>query len=496
NSTLLAGTQNNDGSNTIWWELTNTAVEPGIYTVEVTARDNAANAGAVTSYTFTLGDFQPPTVISWTYNSGQPLTSQVAASISKVTATMQDQLYGGGLNLSTCTIGLYDVNGVLLAGVKNSDSIATISWVLNATLAQSTTMDSAYQVRVFAEDLAGNDTTYVFSFVQQKQANTSNITLQANSFTCTPSVISPNADTRFDTVLISFVATSCDTVVPVVQFFQKGVVNAFSTIDTAASANGRLDSTVLAGGLSQYRINWNPGAALPVGNYEIEVRLGNRINGNVVLYPTVLGWIIWDTLIDTPVVTAPTDSALIPSNEVPYVLTVSGSYGTNGDSVYLRVTPAAGAATQMVQKVTSGIYSFTVSLNYGWTTLEVWAQDTAGNISGIVRRRVRLVNGSGATDIVITIGSGNDRDPVLHDGEGMTIGLPFGTTDGGLEVYSTDGRSTVQVRAVDTDGDGCVDKIVWDGTGNNIIKGVYIFKLQYTLNGQVYVETFPLAIVP
>ncbi len=496
NSTLLAGTQNNDGSSSIWWQLSNTALEPGAYTVEVVGRDNASNAGAMSTYSFTLGDFQPPSVISWTYNSGQPLTTnaQVAATISKVSATLQDQVYGGGLNLAACTIGLYDANGILVSGAQSSDSIATLTWTLSPTLPQSTQVDSSYQVRVAAVDASGNDSQYTLNFTQQRQANASNITLAANSFGCTPGVISPNGDGRQDVAQISFIATSCDTIVPVLQFFNG--INAFSTVDTSASAMGRLDSTVLGGGLSRYSVTWNPGAALTVGVYNVEVKLGNRINGNIVPYPTSLGWIIWDTLIDTPSVTAPTDSATVSSNSLTYALTVEGTYATSGDSVYVRTTTAAGGVTTTALAISGSAYTTAVTITSGWNTIEVWSADTAGNVSGITTRRVRLVNGSSATDLTVTIGNGTDREPVLNVGENLTIGLPYGTTAGGLNIYSTDGRVVGSVQAVDSDGDGYVDRVVWNGTGNNIVGGVHVFKLQYTLNGQVYVETFPLAIVP
>lgn len=147
----------------------------GIYTVSLTARDGFGNnaldiqgndAPIETTITIdrtqseTALDATAPTVSNWYVNGSAIISGDtVDQAITSVSADIQDEADGSGVNISGCSISLQGPGGSI-SGTTSNDGVDTITF----TPATTQNTNGSYTISVTAKDTTGNSQSYTRPF--------------------------------------------------------------------------------------------------------------------------------------------------------------------------------------------------------------------------------------------------------------------------------------------------------------------------------------------
>ena len=157
--------QQSAGEQEVTWDGNDeggTSMDNGLYLVVITATDvegniffNTIGTDNLFRTTVTIDrttsqvatDSTPPTVSSTTPSNGSIITSP----FTQVTATLQDEEDGSGLDLDNSTITLSDPTGATVSGTTTNDGVNTLTLTFDS---QST--DGVYNIKVVPKDNVGN----------------------------------------------------------------------------------------------------------------------------------------------------------------------------------------------------------------------------------------------------------------------------------------------------------------------------------------------------
>lgn len=163
------------GEQTVTWDGNDEGGKPqsnGLYLIVITATDvegnkffNTTGTDNLSRSTLTIDktssqvatDSTAPTVVSTTPSNGTNLNS----SFTSISAKLQDETGGSGIDLTGSVITLSNPNGNNIAGTQSNDAVDTIT----LTFADQTA-NGTYTIRVTPKDKAGNtgaQATYTFT---------------------------------------------------------------------------------------------------------------------------------------------------------------------------------------------------------------------------------------------------------------------------------------------------------------------------------------------